>query len=94
MARKGRVTPMSKTQQVGARKISKKTKINDTEITESIEKNTFLNFNITGFLPQTLSYFFPLLVNYNNLFKALGPEPLADNFSIDNFFSKIKILNP
>ena len=47
MARKGRVTPMSKTQQVGARKISKKTKINDTEITESIEKNTFLNFNIS-----------------------------------------------
>ena len=40
MARKGRVTPMSKTQQVGSRKISKKTKINDTEIAESIEKNT------------------------------------------------------
>ena len=47
MARKGRVTPMSKTQQVGARKISKKTKINDTEIAESIEKNTFISFNIT-----------------------------------------------
>ena len=47
MARKGRVTPMSKTQQVGARKISKKTKINDTEIAESIEKNTFLSFNIS-----------------------------------------------
>ena len=27
--------------------------------------------------------------DYNNLFKALGPEPLADNFSIDNFYSKI-----
>ncbi len=26
--------------------------------------NTFLNFNITGFLPQTLSYFFPLLLGY------------------------------
>ena len=24
--------------------------------------NTFLNSNITGFLPQTLSYFFPLLL--------------------------------
>ena len=24
--------------------------------------NTFLNLNITGFLPQTLSYFFPLLM--------------------------------
>ena len=47
MARKGRVTPMSKTQQVGGRKISKKNKINDTEIAESIEKNTFLNFNIS-----------------------------------------------
>ena len=47
MARKGRVTPMSKTQQIGSRKISKKTKINNAEIAESIEKNTFLNFNIT-----------------------------------------------
>lgn len=28
-------------------------------------------------------------INYNNLFKALGPEPLADNFSIDNLFNKI-----
>ena len=45
MARKGRATPMSKNQ-VTSRKISKKTKINDSEITESIEKNTFLNFNI------------------------------------------------
>ena len=26
--------------------------------------NTFLNLNITGFLPQTLSYFFPLLLGY------------------------------
>ena len=26
--------------------------------------NTFLNRNITGFLPQTLSYFFPLLLGY------------------------------
>ena len=47
MARKGKVTPMSKNQQVGNRKISKKTKINNTEITDSIEKNTFLSFNIT-----------------------------------------------
>ena len=42
MARKGRVSPMSKAQQVGGKKISKKTKINDLEITDSIEKNTFL----------------------------------------------------
>ena len=26
--------------------------------------NTFLNHNITNFLPQTLSYFFPLLLGY------------------------------
>lgn len=47
MARKGRVNPMSKTQQVGGRKISKKNKINDVEITDSIEKNTFLDFVVT-----------------------------------------------
>ena len=47
MARKGRVTTMSKTTSANNRKISKKTKINDTEITDSIEKNTFLNFNVT-----------------------------------------------
>ena len=41
MARKGRANPMSKTQQVGGRKLSKKTKINDTEIAESIEKIHF-----------------------------------------------------
>ena len=27
---------------------------------------------------------------YKNLFKSLGPEPLADNFSIEKFFLKIK----
>ena len=26
--------------------------------------NTFLNYNITGFLPQTLSYFFPLIARF------------------------------
>jgi len=47
MARKGRVIPVTKTQQSNSRKITKKNKISDTEITESIEKNTFSNFNIT-----------------------------------------------
>ena len=47
MARKGRSNPMSKTQQISGRKITKRTKINDTEITDSIEKNTFLDYNIT-----------------------------------------------
>ncbi len=30
--------------------------------------NTFLNLNITGFLPQTLSYFFPLLLGFIGLY--------------------------
>jgi hypothetical protein len=30
--------------------------------------NTFLNHNITNFLPQTLSYFFPLLLGYVGLY--------------------------
>ena len=30
--------------------------------------NTFLNHNITDFLPQTLSYFFPLLLGYVGLY--------------------------
>ena len=30
--------------------------------------NTFLNRNITGFLPQTLSYFAPLLLGYIGFF--------------------------
>jgi len=47
MARKGRSTSMSKTQSTGGRKISKKNKINDVEITDSIEKNTFLDFVVT-----------------------------------------------
>ena len=30
--------------------------------------NTFLNYNLTGFLPQSLSYFFPLLLGYIGLY--------------------------
>ncbi len=30
--------------------------------------NTFLNYNITGFLPQTLNYFSPLLIGYIGLY--------------------------
>ena len=30
--------------------------------------NTFLNYNLTGFLPETLNYFFPLLFGYIGLY--------------------------
>jgi phosphate starvation-inducible protein PhoH len=49
MARKGRITSTSnvtKKTALSGRRVSKKNKINDVEITESIKKNTFLDFNI------------------------------------------------
>ena len=45
--------------------------------------NTFLNYNITGFLPQTLNYFFPLLLGY------IGLYLIRIEFSGNRFLDKL-----
>jgi len=50
MARKGRLSSVSnstKKTALSGRRVSRKTVVNNKEIKESIEKNTFLNFNVT-----------------------------------------------
>jgi general L-amino acid transport system permease protein len=46
--------------------------------------NTFLNINITGFLPETLSYFFPLIAGTLGLYFIrieFSGVRLLDNFN-------------
>ena len=45
--------------------------------------NTFLNYNITGFLPKTLNYFFPLLLGY------IGLYLIRIEFSGNRFLDKL-----
>ena len=45
--------------------------------------NTFLNYNITGFLPQTISYFIPLLLGY------VGFYLIRIEFSGNKFLDKL-----
>ena len=71
--------------------------------------NTFLNHNITGFLPQTISYFIPLLLGYigfyliriefsgNKYLDKLNKNINSSNFNAFNFlilFIIIKSISP